>query len=120
MQGDLPAGQHSSLHLHADTPVEEDAGASLAPPEVFTRGQFTFNRRFFETRFPKFFGVFRGADKDKVLAIKSARREHVADRIVRITANDVVVQVTHGTASEEVTIPFVEIQEVVVRRKADS
>ena len=85
---------------------------------MFTRGQFTFNRRFFETRFPRFFGVHHGTDRDKIIVVKSARREFVTERIVRVAANEMVVQITHGTASEEVTIPYIEIQEVTLQPKA--
>ena len=118
MQADLPTGQHSSLHLHS----EPGAGAgkdpaALPPPEVFTRGLITFNRRFFETRFPKFFGVHHGGDKDKVLVVKSMRKEYVSDRIVRVSAEEMVLQVTHGTASEEITVPYQEIQEVILKHR---
>lgn len=116
MQGDLPSGQQSSLHLHAETAPAADAAADLPPPEVFTRGQYTFNRRFFETRFPKFFGVV-SHEKEKVLIVKSLRKEYVTTRIVRVSPVEVVLQLTHGQASEEVTVPFNDIQEVILKHK---
>jgi hypothetical protein len=85
---------------------------------TFQRGQFTFNRRFFETKFPNFFGVVRrDADKDMVLVIKSSRGEYTSQRISRIAANDLHLQVQRGHASEEVVIPFVEIQEIRLKHK---
>jgi len=82
------------------------------------RGQFTFNRRFFETKFPGFFAVVRrDADKDMVLVIKAARGLFVGQRITRIAANDLHLQVTKGHASEEVMIPFVEMQEIRLQHK---
>jgi hypothetical protein len=86
--------------------------------QVFQRGAFTFNRRFFETKFPGFFGVVRReAEKDLVMSIKSARGDYICQRVTRIAANDVHVQVQKGQASEEVMIPFSEIQEIQLKHK---
>lgn len=85
---------------------------------TFQRGQYTFNRRFIETKFPGFFGVVRrDADRDMVLVIKSARGEYTGQRISRIAANDLHLMVQRGPASEEVMIPFVEIKEIVLKHK---
>ncbi len=97
---------------------EPEKKPSLPPTTTFQRGQFTFNRRFFETKFPGFFGVVRrDADKDMVLVIKSARGQYVGQRISRIAANDLHLQVQRGPASEEVMIPFQEIQQIQLRHK---
>jgi hypothetical protein len=104
------------LKLHHDAPAAPSA--HLPQTQVFQRGAFMFNRRFFETKFPGFFGVVRrDADKDLLIIIKSARGEYHAERISRISANDVHVQVRKGPATEEVTIPFTEIQEVKLKHK---
>ena len=82
---------------------------ALPPTTTYQRGQFTFNRRFIETKFPGFFGVVRrDADRDMVLIIKSSRGEYFGQRISRIAANDLHLQVQRGHATEEVMIPFVE------------
>jgi hypothetical protein len=104
------------LKLHHDAPGA--SGAPLPQTQVFQRGAFMFNRRFFETKFPAFFGVIRrDADKDMRLMIKSARGEFEAERISRISGNDVHVQVRKGHATEEVMIPFTEIQEIKLKHK---
>ena len=91
---------------------------SLPPPTIYQRGQYTFNRRFIETKFPGFFGVIRrDADRDMVLVIKSSRGEYAGQRISRIAANDLHLMVQRGHASEEVMIPFVEIKEIVLKHK---
>jgi hypothetical protein len=98
----------------------EGGAQKPAVPETvtFQRGQFTFNRRFFETKFSGFFGVVRrDADRDMVLVIKSSRGEYLGQRISRIAANDLHLQVQRGHASEEVMIPFVEVQEVRLKHK---
>jgi hypothetical protein len=101
----------------ADTTQIKSKPAPPAP-QVFPRGQFTFNRRFFETKFPGFFGVVkREADKDMILVFKTARGEYEAQRISRITPNDLHLQIGHGGATQEVQVPFVEVREVVLRHK---
>jgi hypothetical protein len=115
MQGDGVA-HPASLHLAHTEPAKE---ASNVPASTkYQRGQFTFNRRFFETKFPGFFGVVRrDADRDMLLVIKSARGEYAGQRISRIAANDLHLQVQKGAASEEVMIPFQDIQEIVLKHK---
>ena len=106
--GEVKIGQH------------EGGAQKPAVPQtvVFQRGQFTFNRRFFETKFPNFFGVVRReANRDMVLVIKSSRGEYAGERISRIAANDLHLQVKRGHATEEVMIPFVEVQEVRLKHK---
>jgi hypothetical protein len=96
----------------------EPAKPVLPETITFQRGQFTFNRRFFETKFPGFFGVIRrDADKDMVLVIKAMRGQFVGQRIARIAANDLHLQVQRGGASEEVLIPFSEVQEIQLKHK---
>ena len=97
----------------------EKAAASPHPPAtVFQRGQITFNRRFFETRLAGFFGVVsQEGEKGMVMDIKHARGRHAGKRIVRVTAAEVCVHVTKGTASEDVNIPYTEIQEISIRHK---
>lgn len=106
---------HSTLHL-----ADEKKPASSALPEtqVFKRGQFTFNRRFIETKFAGFFGVVRrDTEKDMVLQMKTARGDFVAHRITRIAANDLHIEIRKGGATSEIQIPFVEIQEIQLKHK---
>jgi hypothetical protein len=92
--------------------------AALPPTRTFPRGQYTFNRRFFETNFPGFFTVVRReADRDLVLHFKSARGEYTVQRITRVGPNELHLQVQKGHVSEEVMIPFLEVQEVVLKHK---
>jgi hypothetical protein len=105
----------TSLKLHSEP---EQPKSDLPDTVTFQRGQFTFNRRFFETRFPGFFGVVkREADKDLVLVIKAARGLYVGHRISRIAANDLHIQVHKGPATEEIMVPFSEIQEIQLKHK---
>ncbi len=113
--GDPAAAQHpTGLHF-ADQP---QAAPALPKTEVFQRGQFTFNRRFIETKFVGFFGVVRHGDlKDSLLLLKTARGEFLTTHITRIAANDMHVEVRKGQATAEASIPFAEIQEIQLKHK---
>jgi hypothetical protein len=110
--------QEEEIHIAAGS---WEAGAPPAPPEeqqteVFQRGQFMFNRRFFETKFPGFFGIIRSeADKHKVLQVKTSHSLFVATRITRISANEVHFEVLRGDSRQEVPVPFAEIQEIQLK-----
>jgi hypothetical protein len=94
------------------------AGPVLPPTKSFPRGQFTFNRRFVETQLPGYFAMNRPeADRDMELSVKAARGTYVAQRISRISPNEIYLQVQTGHATQEVIIPFVEIQEVQLKHK---
>jgi hypothetical protein len=117
----VPAGETAEPDTHG-LKLAQTPGAppppSLPQPQIFQRGAFMFNRRFFETKFPGFFGVVkREADKDMVMFIKAARGQYIAERISRISANDMYVQVRKGEVSEEVMVPFSEVQEVQLKHK---
>jgi hypothetical protein len=124
--GDTTMTGPSASYGDAAEPAAAGAGgatkaashAALPQTQVFKRGQFTFNRRFIETKFSSFFtAVRRGADKDMVLVVKAVRGEYVATRISRIASNDMHLEVHKGGASQEVPMPFAEIQEIHLKHK---
>ncbi len=116
--GAAPAAVEQGETGEAQPVAAEPAQPALPASTSFKRGQFTFNRRFFETKFPGFFGVVRrDADRDMVLLIKSARGQYIGQRISRIAANDLHLQVEQGGASQEVMIPFQDIQEITLKHK---
>ena len=87
-------------------------------PQIFQRGQFTFNRRFFETKFSNFFSAIRReTDKDLVLVVKTARDKITVQRITRITSSDVHFEVLQGTVRREIMTPFSDIQEIQISYK---
>lgn len=112
----VPGQPATGLALAAQ---EESEVAAIPATKTFARGEFTFNRRFFETKFPGFFGIIRReAERNLVLSIKSSRGLHVAQRITRIAANEMHIQVQKGMASEEIVVPFVEIEEIQLKHKS--
>ncbi len=111
-----PAGDPGQGGLRVAGSEGGHATGEIPQTQVFRRGAFTFNRRFFETKFPGFFGiVHREAEKDMALVIQSARGYYIVHRISRIAANELHVQVHKGAATEEVMIPFSEVQEVQLK-----
>ena len=107
-----------SVEAAEAAPVEKPATPQFPPTQRFARGQYTFNRRFIETKFAGFFTmVRRESEKDLVLLVKCGRGNYTATRIARISANDAHFQVQEGPASKEVMVPFIEIQEIVLKHK---
>jgi hypothetical protein len=87
-------------------------------PIIFQRGDFSFNRRFFETKFANFCRLVPShAEKDLVLVIESSRGRFVGRRIIRITPNELYLQVAANNATADEMIPFTEIAEVQIRHK---
>lgn len=90
--------------------------AAHSQPQIYNRGEHTFNRRFFETKFPGFFRVVAGdAEKDLVLVFKCVKNEYVGKRISRISSNELHLQLLNTTT--EMSIPFGDITSVTLRHK---
>ncbi|MGP8202069.1 MAG: hypothetical protein ACLQU4_21490 [Limisphaerales bacterium] len=102
----------------APGPVAQETAPALPEPIVFRRGEFSFNRRFFETKLAGFFRLVPGdAERDMVIFIKSGRGDFTGRRITRITASELYLQVFHDNATADEMIPFVEVLEVQIRHK---
>jgi hypothetical protein len=94
------------------------AAPALPEPVIFKRGEFSFNRRFFETKMPGFFRVLpTEKEKDLLLMIKSARGDFSGRRISRIGPNDLDLEIAKGNATASEMIPFTDIFEVQIRHK---
>ena len=118
--GEAAAPQPGSAGSGSTKSHESHASHATVVPQtqVFKRGQFTFNRRFIETKFAGFFGMVRkDAEKDLLLIVKSARGEFIVTRISDIGATDMKVDVHSGGASQQTLIPFVEILEMQIKHK---
>ena len=110
-----PAPSPEEIHISSVTAGSRPAANA---GQVFQRGQFTFNRRFIESKFAGFFGQSRGAaDENTLLIVKTASSKLVVERIVRIAASEMQVEVALGEVRQEVTVPFADIQEIQLRPK---
>jgi hypothetical protein len=114
--GQPPAG--GGIHI-VEASWQTAAPAAPTGPQTFQRGQFTFNRRFFETKFSGFFSVIRREpEKSQELIVKTGHQNMIVDRITRITANEVHFEIGQGTLKQEIMVPFAEILEVQLKPKA--
>lgn len=96
----------------------QSANSKFPQPIVFKRGEFTFNRRFFETKLVNFQRMVpTAADKDMVVWIKAVRGEYTGRRIVQINPDNLHLQVFKADATADEMIPFAEILEVQIRHK---
>lgn len=113
-----PSTSHQP-NFRVGTAAQPASPAPATPPSVvFKRGEFTFNKRFFETKMPGFFRVVPSeAEKDMVLDIKSARGHFIGKRIANITQTELYLQVFKENATHDEMIPFTEIHEVQIRHK---
>lgn len=110
----MVAAKPSGLSLAAAE--KAGPGAAHSQPQVYNRGDHTFNRRFFESKFPGFFRVVAGeAEKDLVLVFKCVKNEYVGKRISRISSNELHLQLLNSTT--EVSIAFNDVTTVIVRHK---
>jgi hypothetical protein len=113
--GEAAPGTTESVHL---APAGWQAATPIPETQTFQRGQFTFNRRFLETKFSGFFGMTRhGANKDMILTVKTTRGQHVVERFSRIAANDIHLEVVAGGVHQEIMVPFAEILEIQLKHK---
>ena len=92
--------------------------SNLPEPIVFPKSEFSFNRRFFETKFAGFFRIIPAeSEKDLVLLVKSNRGDYVGRRITRVTPAELYLQIFNNNATADEMIPFGEIVEVQIRHK---
>ena len=124
-----PADQLASSPLASATGAERGVGglalassekpaavSAQTQPQVFQRGENTFNRRFFETKFPGFFRVvLSDAERDLVLVFRTPKHEYVGKRISRISSNE--VHLVLMSSNSEASVPFSEIISVILKHK---
>ena len=97
---------------------------SATPPkeapvtQSFKRGQFTFNRRFFETKFAGFFAPVRSeADQKLEFTVKIPQGYYVVQRIARLEMNEVHFEVLQDQQPQNIPVPFSDIQEITIKTK---
>ncbi len=112
---DHAPAKHTDINSSLSMAKGAKGETNALQPATFTRADTTFNRRFFETRFPGYFRVVLGdAEKSMVIVVKTPRDQYIAQRIARITSNEMHVQLVRGG---EVGITIGEITEVQFRPK---
>lgn len=90
-------------------------GSSGEYPRTFSRGEFTFNRRFFETQFADFLpAASESASAGLLMDFQTQQAHVVGDRINRMNANEVIVRIP---GADEAPIEYAAIVQVTIRRK---
>jgi hypothetical protein len=108
----------AGIHIVEASWQKDAPAADPGAPQIFQRGQFTFNRRFFETKFSGFFAMIRReSEKNLMLTVKTGRALFVVERITRIATNEMHVEVAQGPKKQEIVVPFAEIMEVQLKPK---
>jgi hypothetical protein len=108
-------GAAGEIHIAEASWQKEPAAQET---QIFQRGQFMFNRRFFETKFSNFFtSIRREADRDLLFIVKTAREEIIVQRITRISTNEMRLEVGQGATRKEIMVPFADIQEIQLKHK---
>jgi len=108
----------AGIHIVEASWQKDAPAAESNAPQIFQRGQFTFNRRFFETKFSGFFAMIRReSEKNLMLTVKTGRALFVVERITRIATNEMHVEVAQGPKKQEIVVPFAEIMEVQLKPK---
>lgn len=115
----VPGQPVEQAEIHIAAGSWQPPSAAPVAGQVFKRGQFTFNRRFIETKFAAYFGeIHSTADESSVFIVKTAGGEFTIERIIRMAASEIYVAVAAGETRQEVMIPLADIQEIQINPKA--
>lgn len=76
---------------------------------VFSRGKFTFNKRFVETKFAAFIGEPVGDGLKFTMHLKSGQGEFTVERIAQVGAADALFETKERG---QITVTFADIQEI--------
>jgi len=86
-------------------PSQED---KKPQPQAFSRGAFTFNKRFIETKFAGFIGEPKGDAKNFSMEIKTLKDTIAVECIKQVGATEAILETPTGPLS----LPFADIQEI--------
>jgi len=116
------AEAEARAQLAASQPPRTEPEPPTKPPAtVYQRGEFTFNRRFFETKLAGFARLIPGeAEKSLEMVFLTARGDFVSRRISKFEAEWLLLAIQKDDAFYEEKIPYIEIREVHVRPREET
>lgn len=82
-------------------------------PQVFSRGKFTLNKRFIETKFAGFIGEPKGDAKNFTMEIKTLKDTIAVESIKQVGATEAILETPNG----QLTVPFADILEFKLNPK---
>lgn len=83
-------------------------------PQIFSRGKFTFNKRFVETKFAGFIGEAKGEALNFTMEVKTAKEKFAVERIMQVSPNEVIFDTAQRG---QVTVLLTDIQEIILNPK---
>lgn len=99
--------------------AEAAVGTGPTGLPIYKRGEYTFNKRFFETKMSGFFGI-RPSDAEKGLVcdIQTNKGHLTCNRVVRVTPAEVCLQVMRNSTIEEVNVVFTDILQIEIKQRS--
>ncbi len=108
----------ASMIAEAEAPQSswQEEEAKKSEPQIFSRGKFTFNKRFIETKFAAFIGGAQGEEAKRfTMEVVTSKARLAVVRINQVAVDSVVLDaVQHGA----VTVALADIQEIRLNPKA--
>jgi hypothetical protein len=110
--GAAPAPGQENIEIVAAS-WQAAEGEKKPQPQVFSRGKFTLNRRFIETKFAGFIGEPKGDAKTYSMEIKTLKNVFAVECIKQVGANEAMLETPTG----QVSVPFADIMEIKLTPK---
>jgi hypothetical protein len=82
-------------------------------PQAFSRGKFTFNKRFIETKFGGFIGEPKGEAKIYSMSVKTLKETIAVECIKQAAATEAILETPNG----QLTVAYSDIQEIILTPK---
>jgi hypothetical protein len=94
----------------------KDSAAAGYEPAIYKKGDITFNRRFFETKFPTFFRPVLGQkEKTVMFVINEGGKFHEGIRFSRVTTGEIYLVPMAGVGEISISIAAIDSVEVKPR-----
>lgn len=102
-----PAPAHEEIHIVSASwqPSQEERKPQ---PQVFSRGKFTLNKRFIETKFANYIGEPKGDAKNFNMEIKTLKDTLAVECIKQTGPTEAILETAHG----QITVNYGDIQEI--------
>lgn len=82
-------------------------------PQVFSRGKFTLNKRFIETKFAGYIGEPKGDAKTYSMSIRTLKDKIAVECIKQVGPTEAIVETPNG----QLTVAFADILEIILTPK---
>jgi hypothetical protein len=113
--GGTVSGQKAAAEIQVAEESPQEVKKEKKPePQVFSRGKFTFNKRFIETKFAGFVGELKGDGKKFVMSVRTPKDTFTVTHITQIRAADLILETVEQGAA---TVPLADLKEIILTPK---